>query len=249
MKAVGIIPVRLESSRLPEKALKDICGMPMIVHTALRAKLSKELSEVYVATDNNKIKTIVESFGIDVIMTSKKHKNSSERAAEACRGLDAEIIVNIQGDEPLLYPEHIDIITEPILKDESIQVCLGITKFKKRNSFSDLKAAIDLEGNLLYTSRNDIPHYYLKEESFLWKLCFIVPHRKEILEKYLDWEPTPLELIEDNHFLRLLEHGIPIKTLKVEEAKISVDTKEDLEEVRILMEKDKLFSSYKNGQI
>ena len=247
MKAIGIIPVRLESKRLPEKALKDICGLPMIVHTALRANMSKNLSEVFVATDNKKIKSIVESFGINVIMTSKNHKNSSERAAEACEELEAEIIVNIQGDEPLLYPEHIDLITEPILKDKSIQVCLGVTKFYKRNSYSDLKAAIDLNGNLLFSSRNDIPYYYLKEKSFLWKLCFIVPHKKEILEKYLDWDPTPLELIEDNHFLRLLEHGISIKTFEVKEAKISVDTQEDLEEVRKLMEEDQIKNSYING--
>ena len=133
MKAIGIIPVRLESKRLPEKALKDICGLPMIVHTALRANMSKNLSEVFVATDNKKIKSIVESFGINVIMTSKNHKNSSERAAEACEELEAEIIVNIQGDEPLLYPEHIDQIISPMLTDSSVQVSIGITPFSKKN--------------------------------------------------------------------------------------------------------------------
>lgn len=246
MKAIGIIPVRLESTRLPEKALKDICGIPMIVHTALRACMSKSLSGVYVATDNEKIKSIVESYGINVIMTSKGHKNSSERAAEACQDLEADIVVNIQGDEPLLYPQHIDKITQPILQDDSIQVCLGVTKFTKFNSYSDLKAAIDLKGNLLFSSRNDIPYYYLKDDLHLWKLCFIVPHRKDILLKYLEWEPTPLELIEDNHFLRLLEHGVQIRTIEVDQAKISVDTQEDLEEVRLLMEKDKLKDKYKN---
>ncbi len=246
MKAIGIVPVRLESARLPEKALKDICGLPMIVHTALRASMSKSLSEVYVATDNKKIRSIVESYGIKVIMTSKDHKNSSERAAEACQDLEADIVVNIQGDEPLLYPEHIDKITQPILEDDSIQVCLGITKFYKFNSYSDIKAAIDLQGNLLFSSRNDIPYYYLKDNLHLWKICFIVPHRKDVLLKYLEWKQTPLELIEDNHFLRLLEHGVPIRTFEVGQAKISVDTQEDLEEVRLLMEKDKIMDKYKN---
>jgi 3-deoxy-manno-octulosonate cytidylyltransferase (CMP-KDO synthetase) len=246
VKAIGIVPVRLESTRLPEKALKDICGLPMIVHTALRASMSKSLSEVYVATDNKKIRSIVESYGIKVIMTSKDHKNSSERAAEACQDLEADIVVNIQGDEPLLYPEHIDKITQPILEDDSIQVCLGISKFYKFNSYSDLKAAIDLQGNLLFSSRNDIPYYYLKDNLHLWKLCFIVPHRKDVLLKYLEWKQTPLELIEDNHFLRLLEHGVPIRTFEVNQAKISVDTQEDLEEVRLLMEKDKIMDKYKN---
>jgi len=246
VKAIGIVPVRLESARLPEKALKDICGLPMIVHTALRASMSKSLSEVYVATDNKKIRSIVESYGIKVIMTSKDHKNSSERAAEACQDLEADIVVNIQGDEPLLYPEHIDKITQPILEDDSIQVCLGITKFYKFNSYSDIKAAIDLQGNLLFSSRNDIPYYYLKDNLHLWKICFIVPHRKDVLLKYLEWKQTPLELIEDNHFLRLLEHGVPIRTFEVGQAKISVDTQEDLEEVRLLMEKDKIMDKYKN---
>jgi len=245
MKAVGVIPVRLESTRLPGKALKDICGIPMIVHTALRAKMSETLSEVYVATDNKKIKSIVENFNINVIMTSKEHTNSSERAAEACKELDAEIVVNIQGDEPLLHPSHVDRITDPILKDPSIEVCLGITKFSKRNSYSDIKAVMDLKGNLLYCSRNDIPHSYLKERSFLWKLCFIVPYRKQVLEKYLEWDPTPLELVEDNHFLRLTENGVQIKAIEVEEAKISVDTEEDLEEVRELMKKDIIFNEYR----
>jgi 3-deoxy-manno-octulosonate cytidylyltransferase (CMP-KDO synthetase) len=178
-------------------------------------------------------------------MTSKDHTNSSERAAEACKELDAEIVVNIQGDEPLLYPDHVDKITEPILKDPSIEVCLGVTKFNKRDSYSDIKAVMDLKGNLLFSSRSDIPHYYLKERSFLWKLCFIVPYRKEILEKYLDWGPTPLELVEDNHFLRIIEHGVQIRAIEVEEAHISVDTKEDLEEVRELMKKDIIFNDYK----
>ena len=243
-KAIGIIPARMESARLPGKALVDICGMPMIIHTAKRALMSKTLTDVYIATDSKEIKANAESYGIKSIMTDTKHKNSSERAAEACKSIESEIVVNIQGDEPLLYPEHIDLITQPLLDDKDVQVSIGITKFYKKNSTSDIKAVLDAENNLIYSSRSDIPHFYMKQADHFWKLCFIVPHRKVWLEKYLEWGPSPLEIIEDNHFLRLMENGIAIRAIEIDDAKISVDTPEDLEEVRALMNKDKLLKLY-----
>lgn len=244
MNAIGIIPVRLESTRLPQKAILDICGLPMFVHTYKRAKLTKTLDQIYLATDSKIIENIAKRHNIKTIMTSKKHKNSSERIAEACKNLNYDIIVNIQGDEPLLQPAHVDKIVEPILKDSSIKVSIGITKFKKKASPSDLKAVIDLDHNLLYSSRNDIPFNYKSDFNFFWKLVFIVPHRKKYIMKYLEWEPSPLEIIEDNHFLRILENGIKIKCIEVESAEISVDTKEDLEEVRLLMAKDNIIKQY-----
>lgn len=245
MKTVGIIPVRLESSRLHQKAIADISGIPMFAHTYMRAKLSNSLDEVYLATDSEEIKKISENFNINTIMTDPKHRNSSERIAEACMDLDCEIVVNIQGDEPLLYPNHIDLIVAPLLEDSSVDVCMGITKFSKKNSHSDIKAAIDLNGHILYCSRNDIPFKSKVNNEPLWKLVFIVPHRKECILKYLEWEQTPLEITEDNHFLRLLENGIKIKTVEVEDAKISVDTVDDLNEVRELMKSDELIRKYR----
>ncbi len=243
MKIVGIIPVRLDSKRLPKKAIADISGLPMFIHTYKRAELSKTLDEVYLATDSLEIKKIADDHNIKTIMTSSSHKNSSERIAEACKDIECEIVVNIQGDEPLLYPEHIDKIIHPMVNDNNIQVSIGISKFKKRESTSDIKAAIDLDSNILYCSRADIPHSYNSINQPLWKLVFIVPHRKEYIMNYLKWKQSPLEIIEDNHFLRLIENGINIKAVEVVGAKISVDTKEDLNEVRVLMKKDRLFKS------
>jgi len=244
MRAVGIIAARLESTRLPRKALADIEGLPMVVHTCKRAQLSKMLDKVFLATDNQKIKEIGEFHGIDVIMTSTHHTNSSERLAEACEKIDCDIIVNIQGDEPLVYPEHIDRIIEPLLNDSEIKVSIGITQFNKESSPADIKAVLDLNDDILYCSRNDIPEYYSGDFEGMWKLCFIVPFRKKLLRKYLVWDPTPLELIEDNHFLRILEHGIKMKAVKIDNAKISVDTKKDLEKIRRLMKKDQLRFEY-----
>ena len=244
MKAVGIIPVRLESTRLHEKAIADICGLPMFVHTCKRAKLAETLDEVFLATDNELIAEIASQHDIKSIMTSTSHKNSTERIAEACENIDCDVIVNIQGDEPLLYPEHVDKIVDPMFTDNKVQVSIGITRFSKQNSTSDIKAVLDLNGDILFCSRNDIPCHYKGNIAEYWKLVFIVPHRKKWIQKYLEWEPTPIETYEYNHFLRLIEHGVKIKTVEVSDAKISVDTPADLIEVRKLMEIDKLKDNY-----
>ena len=132
MKAIAIIPVRLESTRLHEKAIADICGLPMFVHTYKRAKLAKTLDEVYLATDSSHIAEIANKYDVNVIMTSTEHKNSTERIAEACENIDCDIVVNIQGDEPLLFPDHIDKITKPMINDSSIQVTIGISHYTKQ---------------------------------------------------------------------------------------------------------------------
>ena len=138
MKVVGIIPVRLESTRLHQKAIIDIGGLPMFVHTCKRAKLAKSLDEVFLATDSKYIAEICNDHNIECIMTSKKHKNSTERIAEACDKINCDIVVNIQGDEPLLYPDHIDKIVKPLFNDKTIEVSIGVTTFTKKNSKSDL---------------------------------------------------------------------------------------------------------------
>ncbi len=244
MEAIGIIPARLKSTRLPRKALVDIMGLPMVVHTLKRCQLAKKLQDVYVATDSGEISEVVQAHGGKVIMTSTEHKTGSDRLAEACRSVEADIIVNIQGDEPLVYPEHIDAIITPLFLDDSIQIAVGVTEYNKRNRPSDIKSVLDLEGNILYCSRSDIPNDSRTPSQKMLKMCFIVPFRKDFLLQYASWHPTPLEAIEYNEYLRVLEHGIKIRAVKVEEANISVDTPEDLEKIRKLMELDELRFKY-----
>ena len=244
MKIVGIIPARLESSRLPEKALIDIEGLPMILHTLKRAQLAKTLDEVYVATDSGKIRKIVEDQGGNVVMTGSHHRTGSDRVAEAASKIEADIIVNIQGDEPLLDPGHIDKVIEPLLKDSSLQVAVLVAPYKKKNSISDIKAVLDLENNVLYCSRNDIPSDARTEVKSMWKMCFIVPFRRDFLLKYASLEKTPLEEIEFNEYLRILENGFKLRAVKVDSAEISVDTNEDLWVVREAMKGDKIRTLY-----
>ncbi len=244
MTVVAMVPVRLQSTRLPEKAIADIAGLPMFVHTCKRVALASSIDQVYLATDDESLMGIAASHDIAAIMTATHHTNSSERAAEACQQIDADIVVNVQGDEPLVYPRHIDQVVGSMLDDASRQVAVGITRFNRRNSPGDLKGVMDKSGRLLYASRNDIPCFYRKDDGPMWKLSFIVPFRKLVLLKYLEWKPTALELAEDNHFQRLPDNGIDIHTVEIEGAQVSVDTADDLEEVRRLMEADELKDSY-----
>ncbi|MDD5691370.1 MAG: 3-deoxy-manno-octulosonate cytidylyltransferase [Candidatus Omnitrophica bacterium] len=244
MKAIGIIPVRVESSRLPQKALIDICGLPMIAHTFFRAKLSNALDELYVATDSDRIKDIIENIGGKVIMTGSFHKTGSDRIAEAAKSVDADIIVNIQGDEPLLNPEHVTLAVEALKNDANVNIAVLVTPYQVKNSDSDIKAVLDLNDFILYCSRNDLPSDKRTLVKVMWKMCFIVPFRKDFLLQYTSWEQTPLEKIEFNEYLRILEHGYKIKAVRVEQASISVDTPKDLEIVRSFMVNDKIFNEY-----
>ena len=244
MKTIGMIPARLASRRLPDKALVDILGMPMIVHTCKRAEMAKSLDDVYLATDSEEIRDVAQAHGIKAIMTSPNHTCGSDRIAEAIQNISCDIVVNIQGDEPLVYPDHIDAIVQSVKEYSEIKCALGVTDYFKRNSPSDIKGVLDLQGNVLYCSRSDLPSDVYTPVEKLAKLCFLVAFRKSFLLQYAAWPPTPLERIEYNEYLRILEHGEKIRAVKIDGAKISVDTAEDLQAVRRLMAEDELRQKY-----
>jgi len=243
MKVIGLIPARLESSRLPNKAIIDICGLPMIIHTLKRTLLAKSLDEVYVATDSDVIAEVVENHGGKVIMTSSKHKTGSDRIAEAAQNIDADIIVNIQGDEALVNPEYIEKGVKGLINSDA-QVSILLTPYSKKNSTSDIKAVVNLKNEIMYLSRTDIPSDARVNVEQVLKGYHIVSFRKEFLLNYAQMEQTPLEKVEFNEYLRILESGYKIQGVMVESDAVSVDTQEDLDFVRKLMEKDKLRISY-----
>ena len=244
MKVAAIVAARIESKRLPRKALLDIHGLPMVIHTCKRTALAESIDEVYLATDSDEIRAVAYAHGINVIMTSSTHRNSSERIAEAAKNIEADIIVNVQGDEPLVYPQHIDQVVFPFIRGDQVDLTIGITAFSQYNSPGDIKAVMNKQGHVMYCSRNDIPCYYRKDTLPMWKLCFIVPCFRDLAIEYGNWQPTELELIEDNHFIRFLENGNIMQAVEIEGAHISVDTHEDLIRVRALMRKDSLSNEY-----
>jgi 3-deoxy-manno-octulosonate cytidylyltransferase (CMP-KDO synthetase) len=240
-RTIAIIPARLQSSRLPNKPLVDICGMPMIVHVFKRCLLAETLDDVYVATDSNEIREVVISNGGKVIMTSSKHKTGTDRIAEASKTLSAEYIVNIQGDEPLVNPEHIDKVVMVLHNNPDINVGILVNKFSKENSISDIKVVLNKYNDVMYFSRSDIPSNARSRHSLMLKAYHVIPFRKEFLLKYAEMERGVLEQVEYNEYLRILEAGYSIRAVKVKSNAISVDYDEDLINVRNIMKEDKFF--------
>jgi 3-deoxy-manno-octulosonate cytidylyltransferase (CMP-KDO synthetase) len=245
-KVVAILPVRLQSSRLPRKALKDICGLPMIVHVFKRCLLSKQLDKVYVATDSIEVKQVVEKFGGEVIMTSSGHETGTDRIAEAALKLDADIVVNIQGDEALVNPEYIDKVVNELIENPDINVGILVNSFFKKNSPSDIKVVLNKNNDVMYLSRSDIPSdSRLNHPTPMLKAYHIVPFRKQFLLEFAQWNKGSLEKIEFNEYLRIIEYGERIRAVFVESDAVSVDTPEDLEYVRKEMLNDLWFPQYK----
>lgn len=254
MKVIGIIPVRMESSRFPGKPLKNIGNIPMVGHVYFRSKMCKNLNDVYIATCNEEIVSYVESIGGKAIMTANTHERASDRTAEAMLTIEKEtghkmdVVVMIQGDEPMVYPEMIDMAIKPMLEDSTIQVVNLMAPLKSREEHEDVnevKVVVDLKGFALYFSREPIPSWKkgAKNVSMNKQVC-IIPFRRDFLIKFNELTPTPLEIIESVDMLRILEHGYKVKVIPTEFETYSVDTIEDLKEVECLMENDKLVLKY-----
>ena len=246
-KTVALLPARLQSSRLPRKPLADIHGIPMIVHVYKRCLLAKNLDEVYVATDSEEIREVMENYGGRVLMTSASHETGTDRIAEAARNLDADIVVNIQGDEALVNPEYIDRVVAEMYDDPSVEVAILVNSFDKRNSVSDIKAVLNEHNDVMYFSRADIPSDARTHNPPMLKAYHIVPFRKEFLLRYATWDKGTLERVEFNEYLRILEKGYRIRAVRVESDALSVDTAEDLEYVRKKMLEDPYYPKYQQS--
>src|SRR3990167_5375307 len=222
MNIVAIIPARMGSSRFPGKPLAKILGMPMVGHVYFRTKMSKTISDAYIATCDEEIKQYAESIGAKCIMTKNTHERCSSRCAEAMLKIEQEtgkkvdIVVMIQGDEPIVYPEMIDLALEPMLKDTSIQVVNLMAPIKSREEHNDPncpKVVVDKNNFALYFSREPIPYKKKWNESDFstYKQVCVIPFTRNFLLKFNELTPTHLEKIESIDMNRVLEHGYKVK--------------------------------------
>jgi len=253
-KIIGIIPARMESSRFPGKPLAKINGISMIGHVYFRSKMSLLLDDVYIATCNKEIEEYGSSINCNVIMTSNKHKRASDRIAEALMKIEKDIgekidiVVMIQGDEPMIYPEMIDEAVKPFLEDESIVVSnlmATIKTQKEHENPNEVKVVVDRDNYALYFSREPIPSN--KKESnknYMFKQVCIIPFTRDFLITFNELEPTPLEVIESVDMMRVIEHGYKVKMIPTKYDTHSVDTAEDLQRVEKLMKNDILINKY-----
>lgn len=241
MKAICVIPARYSSTRLPGKPLKLIAGVPMICRVYDRASQAKLINRAIVATDDERIFNAVKEYGGEVMMTRADHPTGTDRLAEVADAFDdVDVIVNVQGDEPLIEPSLIDDLISLFNDDTDLQMATVSTELKEEaeiNNPNNVKVISDLNGYALYFSRSVIPYPRNAGKSKVYKHIGIYAYRRDFLLKYAKMSPTPLEQSESLEQLRALENGYKIKVLKSDNKFIGVDTEEDLKLVNEIYSK------------
>lgn len=246
MNIIAVIPARYASTRFPGKALAEIVGKPMIQHVYERTVQAKLVNNVIVATDDERIYQVVTSFGGVCRMTRLDHETGTDRLAEVAEGLDADIIVNVQGDEPLIVPEMIDQAIQPFLGEPSLKMGTLKTRIRCLHDFLSpnvVKVVTDKEDNALYFSRSPLPFFRdkwqdLKDDSFssgkllCYKHVGLYVYRRDFLLEFAAMSPTFLEISEKLEQLRALENGVSIRVVGTEFESIGVDTPDDLAKAR-----------------
>lgn len=242
MKITAIIPARYASTRFPGKALAEICGKPMIQHVYEQARRASLVNTVIVATDDDRILKEVTSFGGECRMTRADHETGTDRLAELAVALDADIIVNVQGDEPLIEPEMIDQAIQPLIDDPTLRMSTLKTRIKCLHDFLSpnvVKVVTDQNCNALYFSRSPLPFFRdkwqdLKDDSFASGklLCHkhvgLYVYRRNFLVEFAAMPATFLEISEKLEQLRAIENGVRIRVIETEYESIGVDTPDDL---------------------
>lgn len=255
MSTIGIIPARMGSSRYPGKPLAKIQGVPMIGHVYFRCKMSKTLDEVYIATCDEEIREYAESIGAKCIMTADTHERATDRTAEAMlkieadTGVKTDIVVMIQGDEPVVFPEMIDLAIAPLDTEADLEVVNLMANLDSVEEFEDpneVKVVVDLQNNALYFSREPVPSRKkgVTTVPMLKQVC-IMPFRRDFLLKFNALPQTPLEIIESVDMMRVLENGGKVRMVMTDFQTWSVDTPEDLAFVDRMMANDKLMLQYR----
>jgi 3-deoxy-manno-octulosonate cytidylyltransferase (CMP-KDO synthetase) len=238
-RTVAVIPVRMASSRFPGKPLAPLHGLPMIEHVFRRAKLCSQLDEIYVATCDEEIRRVAEGFGAKVIMTSAAHERATDRVAEAAEHFAADVVVMIQGDEPMITPEMIETALDSLGSERSISCVNLVHRISSRQEFMDpntIKVVADANGNALYFSRSPIPHVNFEEaKAKIFKQVCVISFTRACLQEFAQLPATPLERAESIDMLRLLEHGRSVRLVETHVATHSVDTPADLQLVETMM--------------
>ena len=249
---VAIIPARFASTRLPGKPLADIHGKTLVERVWERARRAARVGRVVVATDDERIARVVRGFGGEALLTSPDHPTGTDRLAEAARAIVAEVVVNVQGDEPMLDPAGIDAAAGALLDDPSLPIAtlsLPLRTVEEMMAPSVVKVVADAGGNALYFSRSPIPHLRLGASADLRaaaaaavarglarKHVGLYAYRREALLRFASLPPSPLEEAEGLEQLRALHHGMRIRVVPMDgDSGVSVDTPEDLERARALL--------------
>jgi 3-deoxy-manno-octulosonate cytidylyltransferase (CMP-KDO synthetase) len=249
MKIVAIIPARMAATRFQGKPLAPILGLPMIEHVRRRVSMNKSINEVIVATCDVEIKEVVEKAGGRVIMTAASHERCTDRIAEAAVIVDADVVINVQGDEPLVMPGMMDEVVRPLMDDNelpSVNLVTRIADFEEFKSPNVSKVVANCFGDLLYISREPIPSGIKAgtDDYIKLKQLGIIAFRSDFLQVFIRLEPTPLEKIESVDMMRAVEHGYRVKIVETKYKMIGVDVPGDIKLVEEVLSSDPLAKKY-----
>lgn len=241
---LAVIPARFASTRFPGKIIAPLAGKPLVVHTYEQARKAHLVSEVVVAADDTRVVDALRPFDVPVVMTRPDHPSGTDRIAEVAAGSAASVIVNVQGDEPLIDPNTIDAAVKPLLEQPDIPMSTArrlITTPEDIDNPNVVKVICDQRGRALYFSRSTIP--YIRDQAdkvespqCYWQHIGLYVYRRDFLLAYAKMAQTPLERLEKLEQLRVLENGYPIAVVDTAYNSIGVDTPEDLERVRSMLD-------------
>ncbi|MGR3302433.1 MAG: 3-deoxy-manno-octulosonate cytidylyltransferase [Candidatus Scalindua sp.] len=244
---VAVIPARMAASRFPGKPLANILGLPMIEHVRRRVLLSQLVEEVFVATCDQEIMETVQHFGGKVVMTSQKHVRCTDRVEEAAKNIVADIIVLVQGDEPLFVPEVIGKLINPFLLDSSVSCTNLLSLIKDGNDLVNIdivKAVVNKIQNVMYYSRSPIPYVRVDNDPVCYRQTGVSAFTRTFLSQFVNLSPTKLENTESIDFLRILEHGCNIRGVIVSQETFGVDREDDIEIIENMIRTDPMQKKY-----
>lgn len=245
-KIIALIPARLNSKRLSQKVLLPLRKIPLIIHVYRRALLAKKIKDVIICCDDVKIYNIAKKYNAKCLLTSKFHRNGTERIFEAYKKIkkDYNLVVDIQGDEPLIDPKHIDKVVEFHLRNYKTDVVVPFLRVKEKNNKNIVKIVSNKNNDIIYLSRCDVPFNSKKKDSFLKKHLSIVSFKPKALRKFYTQKQTINEKKENIELLRALDLRMNLKTLELRGGSFSIDVKSDYQRAKKFILKDSIVKSY-----
>ena len=244
MDVIGVIPARYSSTRFEAKVLADIFGKPMIQHVWERAKLAKTLDDLMIACDDEKVAEVARGFGAKVVLTAKGHASGTDRIIEVVNPVDVKVVINIQGDEPLIHPMMIDTVANAILGEKNVSMATLMRKIENEKDITDpnvVKVVADKNNFALYFSRAPIPFHAQNSDlksPVYYKHIGLYGYTKDFLFTLRNLPVSSFERTEKLEQLRVLQEGYRIKVIETKYDTVGVDTPEDLEKVKQFMQKN-----------
>lgn len=246
-RALGLIPTRFNSRRLPGKSLKMIGNLPMVIHTYRRAKLAKYLDDVYICCDTEEVLNVAKKYNAKAILTSKKHKQGGDRIFEAYKKLSKKFdqIIDIQGDEPLIDPYNINQVIKFHRKNKNYDIILPNLPTKFTTDPNLVRLIFNKKKEVLYLTRSNTPYHFVSKTNKIYKHLSVISFKPCALQSFAKYShKSKLENLEDIELLRAIDLGLKIKTFSLKGDSFSIDVLKNLIEARKKMAKDKLYKLY-----